>query len=490
MTILDKVLSAAPPNVRGVLSQLAAWGKRESGVSAVLLYGSVARECADCFSDIDVVLVRDPDTNADDLLLSLGRVLGPRIEITRKGTKVFYLKAPALKVEVKLSTREELPQFGGLFEGSRISDPRAMVLSVKAHDIEETVSAWSRSLGSPASQEDLEREAQSFLYHYEAFLAPFHRADHFRAYFHYSLAFFKLGDFLAAAHGQGDFLYAPERLVDMLDNLNPHLKRRFEACAPEWGRDMSPLVAKKEIMFDLFEDALRSCGPSASSLLNKAIALRGHIRERYPPLWRWRDLGGKGKIIPGRVFRAARLDRYSSDVLDPILRDYRIRTVVDLRNDWELKKHCYRPGALNGLRYVKLQMDSDYRAPRDSTPSERLQHLYASILDEPGFPQWLSKLMDEISTPSTLPLVFHCAAGGDRTGILSAMLLNLAGASDEEIVQDYLVTSGHVRREYIETLLSYLRGFGGAREYLTDRGVSPNLIDATVRVMTTPDSST
>jgi len=38
------------------------------------------------------------------------------------------------------------------------------------------------------------------------------------------------------------------------------------------------------------------------------------------------------------------------------------------------------------------------------------------------------------------PLVFHCAAGKDRTGVAAALILSLLGVSDELIVEDYLLT--------------------------------------------------
>ena len=39
------------------------------------------------------------------------------------------------------------------------------------------------------------------------------------------------------------------------------------------------------------------------------------------------------------------------------------------------------------------------------------------------------------------PTVFHCTAGKDRTGFAAALLLKAVGASDEEVMQDYLLTN-------------------------------------------------
>jgi protein-tyrosine phosphatase len=40
------------------------------------------------------------------------------------------------------------------------------------------------------------------------------------------------------------------------------------------------------------------------------------------------------------------------------------------------------------------------------------------------------------------PLVFHCAAGKDRTGVAAALILSLLGVSDELIIEDYLLDQG------------------------------------------------
>ena len=39
------------------------------------------------------------------------------------------------------------------------------------------------------------------------------------------------------------------------------------------------------------------------------------------------------------------------------------------------------------------------------------------------------------------PAVYHCAAGKDRTGVMSAVLLGLLGVEDEVIVADYAASS-------------------------------------------------
>jgi protein-tyrosine phosphatase len=48
--------------------------------------------------------------------------------------------------------------------------------------------------------------------------------------------------------------------------------------------------------------------------------------------------------------------------------------------------------------------------------------------------------------PGSYPLVFHCAAGKDRTGIVSLVILSLLGVSREDIIADYMRTRAAMER--------------------------------------------
>ena len=50
-------------------------------------------------------------------------------------------------------------------------------------------------------------------------------------------------------------------------------------------------------------------------------------------------------------------------------------------------------------------------------------------------------ILSGIAEEENLPAVFHCAAGKDRTGMVAAILLSVLGVADEQIVEDYALTS-------------------------------------------------
>jgi protein-tyrosine phosphatase len=105
----------------------------------------------------------------------------------------------------------------------------------------------------------------------------------------------------------------------------------------------------------------------------------------------------------------------------------------------------------------------------------------------------LKEVLAVIAGASPGPLLFHCVAGKDRTGLIAALLLALADVEPEVIAHDYAVSTENLRDAYlkryteadpaaiidvvqcppegIHNMLEYLDNFGGARGYLEEIGV-------------------
>jgi len=158
-----------------------------------------------------------------------------------------------------------------------------------------------------------------------------------------------------------------------------------------------------------------------------------------------RDLGGYA--LPGggttrwrSVLRADGLhDLTESDV--GTLLDLGLATVVDLRSDLELERHpsaFARHGAVD-YRHIPL---FDSLAPVDtllsSQPSYSLAERYVSAAGVCG--PALARIATAIAEAQGGAVLFNCTAGKDRTGIVAAMMLGLAGVAEEDIVQDYALT--------------------------------------------------
>ncbi|XOV88907.1 MAG: tyrosine-protein phosphatase [Pseudomonadota bacterium] len=242
------------------------------------------------------------------------------------------------------------------------------------------------------------------------------------------------------------------------------------------------------------------------------------FRERHLPFeacFNFRDIGGyttvDGRSIKwGRYFRAGRQDRMTSADLARA-RALDIRTQIDLRRPDEIDDQGRGPFADMGASYVNL-------AVIPAGGSEQLSRIvgdtgisgkrYLGYL-EFGPETWL-RLFELFAAADAHPIVIHCTAGKDRTGVSTAFLLAVLGVDRATIEMDYRMTNLDVDRQvsFIErtqglpagmsrdmlaraagvperAISDFLDGLearhGGAVEYLKSIGVSENTMESVRR---------
>jgi len=160
----------------------------------------------------------------------------------------------------------------------------------------------------------------------------------------------------------------------------------------------------------------------------------------------FRDLGGY-KSYDGREVRRATLFR--ADTLhrltnDDIGRSLGLRTVIDLRSTKEIDDFGALPLDAHppeGRHHIPMMDVVDLRAVRvDPRPAELEppEVVYNRIF---GSGAAVVRAIDVLAGEGALPAVFHCTAGKDRTGILAAILLDVLGVPDADIITDYDLTS-------------------------------------------------
>jgi protein-tyrosine phosphatase len=185
-----------------------------------------------------------------------------------------------------------------------------------------------------------------------------------------------------------------------------------------------------------------------------------------------RQLGGislgKGFVFrKDQVFRSGALcfiTRNDSDKLHKI----GIKTVIDLRVDREIAREGPdKSYFLSGIpNVVRLPM----------TNSQGLgQEAYHYLIRE-NRPA-ISSYFKILSEPKNYPVLFHCSAGKDRTGILSALLLEMLGANREVIMDDYLESLKNsaalkVHKEWLEEVYDFVDESGGIERFLISQGVT------------------
>ena len=177
-----------------------------------------------------------------------------------------------------------------------------------------------------------------------------------------------------------------------------------------------------------------------------------------------RDLGGLptedgGETRYGRVIRADSI-RQLTDAGWEEVAAYGVRTVVDLRGDYELRDDP--PGELP-LQVVHVpfmeagedewdaivpEIEAAAAAAPDATVATR--DVYLIFLDH-----WRHNAAAGVRAVAQAPeggVVVHCVGGKDRTGLLCAFLLHLAGVGIEDIAADYALSEERLRPRHEQWL--------------------------------------
>lgn len=80
------------------------------------------------------------------------------------------------------------------------------------------------------------------------------------------------------------------------------------------------------------------------------------------------------------------------------------------------------------------------------------------------------KMFEHLQNPEgNVPLLYHCTAGKDRTGMASALILYALGADDKTVMDDYLLSNKYIEAKfesYIEQYPNLLGLFSVKQEYL------------------------
>jgi protein-tyrosine phosphatase len=181
--------------------------------------------------------------------------------------------------------------------------------------------------------------------------------------------------------------------------------------------------------------------------------------------------------------------------------DLGIRTSIDLRAEHETQSSPSVFASSEAIAYRQLPLKatgSDTRAPR----ANDLPELNRMFLDS-GHDSF-STILHAMAENRTFPVVISCAVGKDRTGLMVALLLELAGVHRDDVIEDYALTAKHAgkrieqiaamaladgrdpaqfarlmecRPETMAQSLAYLDDqHGGAERYVSKIGLSPATI--------------
>ena len=153
-----------------------------------------------------------------------------------------------------------------------------------------------------------------------------------------------------------------------------------------------------------------------------------------------RDLGGYCKA-DGTMTRPLSLVRsdvqkYPSDRDVAFLRDNGITTIVDMRREKDMAKAPSKFAEADGFIYIACPIEEDGSSP---TCLAEIPPCYMRIAQAEN----MAAVFRSIANANH-GVLFHCTAGKDRTGVVSAILLMLVGIEAETIIEDYVLTASSI----------------------------------------------
>ena len=196
----------------------------------------------------------------------------------------------------------------------------------------------------------------------------------------------------------------------------------------------------------------------------------------------FRDLGGypttNGRALRwGVLFRSDGLHHLSPADVRRIRDDLRVGDVIDLRSTSELEEDGRGPLADEPVRFHHVPLfdgavrDRAAETADIATLADRY-FLLAEFAREP-----IARCITLLAEAPG-PVVYHCAAGKDRTGVISAVLLSLLGVRDDVIVADYAAS-----RENLDAIIERLLASKGYKDMLA--ALPPDTMHAEPETMIT-----
>lgn len=178
----------------------------------------------------------------------------------------------------------------------------------------------------------------------------------------------------------------------------------------------------------------------------------------------FRDLGGyptaDGRRVRWRrVFRSDGLHCLTAADVARLRDDIALGDVIDLRSTAELQSEGRGPLEAEAMRFHHVPLfDGAVSESREAAARYSLADRYVLMAEFARGP--IARVLETLATTDA-PAVFHCAAGKDRTGVISALILGLLGVADEVIVADYVAT-----RESLDGIVDRLMALEGYRRML------------------------
>jgi protein-tyrosine phosphatase len=186
----------------------------------------------------------------------------------------------------------------------------------------------------------------------------------------------------------------------------------------------------------------------------------------------FRDLGGyetsDGRRLKwGQIFRSDSLARLTHRD-QSLLKRIGIRLAFDLRTPFEVRLAPDRLPEDDSVEYLHLPIIREEFDPfaalnriRKGDVSWLTEKLMINgyIRNIEDFPGIWGMVINRLAEPDSLPLVFHCTGGKDRTGICAALIMLALGVPEETIIYDHELSNAFIA-DWVRKVEVYIKALG------------------------------
>lgn len=234
-----------------------------------------------------------------------------------------------------------------------------------------------------------------------------------------------------------DYIMVPKR-----SDITVRSTKIINASSSSWGgSDHKPSLATIDL------SSTSTSGSSSGSNTGTSITPTNQSTVTLSGVYNFRDTALSGVIKPGILYRSGRLmDATASDVttLSKLLKNGQI---IDLRT----------PSTVSSEPDKVIPGTTRVSAPVTGTVN------YTKFVTDSYSIKGFQKALNTIAT-SNGPYLIHCTLGRDRTGWIIAMIMYIMGASDSQVMTEYMRSNGNLPSGYSVKASNLNAGLSKARQ--------------------------
>ncbi len=218
----------------------------------------------------------------------------------------------------------------------------------------------------------------------------------------------------------------------------------------------------------------------------------------------FRDYGGYAaadgaRVKPGQLFRSGQHIDATDDDLSNVA-SLNLSVVIDLRGNSErADAPCPRPAGFGAQvvfadgetadRVIAPHLDATLPVSTADDAHQAMVRLYQTMPFRPYLVQVFGGYFDALAKDEG-PTLVHCLAGKDRTGVIVALLHDLLGVHQDDLMADYLLTNvaGNPEARIAAAAATVRAHFGAAMDDAAVRtlmSVHPEYLHAAFRAIDT-----